>query len=95
MADKEKRLRKLLLNSRLKGQLKLVKTLEEAHIIIVQDPRYPGKNVFYNRRGYQTALDNGETFSEERVYFTVPSNPRNIRQITNSIICKDPKSLDN
>ena len=95
MADKEKKLRKLLLNSRLKGRLKLVKTLEEVHIIIVQDPRYPGKNTFYNRRGYQTELDNGETFPEECVYFTIPTNPRNIRQITNSIIIKDPTSLDN
>ena len=90
MADKEKRLRKILLNSALKGKLKLAKTLEEAHIIIVQDPRYPGKNTFYNRRGYQTALDNGETFPEECVYFTVPTNLRNIRQITKSIILKDP-----
>ena len=90
MADKEKRLRKILLNSALKGKLKLVKTLEEAHIIIVQNPRYPGKNTFYNRCGYQTALDNGETFPEECVYFTVPTNLRNIRQITKSIILKDP-----
>ena len=90
MADKDKRLRKILLNSALKGKLNLAKTLEEAHIIIVQDPRYPGKNTFYNRRGYQTALDNGETFPEECVYFTVPTNLRNIRQITKSIILKDP-----
>ena len=90
MADKEKRLRKILLNASLKGQLKLVKTLEEAHIIIVQDSRYPGKNTFYNRRGYQTALDRGETFPEECVYFTVPTNPRNIRQITKRVILKDP-----
>ena len=91
MADKEKRLRKILLNSALKGKLKLAKTLEEAHIVIVQDPRYPGKNFFYNRCGYQTALDNGETFPEECVYFTVSSNPRNIREITKSIIFKRPK----
>ena len=90
MADKEKRLRKILLNSALKGELKLVKTLEEAHIILVQDLRYPGKNTFYNRRGYQKALDNGETFPEECVYFTLPTNLRNIRQITKSIILKDP-----
>ena len=90
MADKEKRLRKILLNSCLKGQLKLVKTLEEAHIIIVQDPRYPGKNTFFNRCGYQTELNRGETFPEECVYFTVPTNPRNIRQITKRVILKDP-----
>ena len=86
MADKEKRLRKILLNSALKGKLKPAKTLEEAHIVIVQDPCYPGKNVFYNKVGYKMALDRGETFPEECVYFTVSSNPRNIREITKSII---------
>ena len=91
MADKEKRLRKILLNSCLKGKLKPVKTLEEAHIIIVQDPHCPGQNTFFNKLGYQTALDRGDTFPEERVYFTVLSNPRNIREITKSIILKDPK----
>ena len=91
MADKEKRLRKILLNGCLKGQLKLVKTLEEAHIIIVQDPRYPkDKIMFYNRGGYQAALNNGETFPEECIYFTTPTNPRNINQITKRIILKDP-----
>ena len=90
MADKEKRLRKILLNGCLKGQLKLVKILEEAHIVIVQDPHYPNKIMFYNRDGYQAALNNGETFPEERVYFTAPTNPGNIRQITKSIILKDP-----
>ena len=87
MADKEKRLRKILLNSCLKGKVKPVKTLEEAHIIIVQKP---GINTFFSKLGYQIALENGETFPEECVYFTTPTNPRNIRQITNSIILKYP-----
>ena len=86
MADKEKRLRKLLTKSGMKGQLKLVKTLEEAHIIIVQDPHYPDKNTFFNRVGYQRELDNGETFPQECVYFTVPTNPRNRRQLEQSLM---------
>ena len=90
MADKEERLRKILLNSALKGKVKPVKTLEEAHIIIVQKPSNPGINTFFSKLGYQIALENGETFPEECVYFTTPRNPRNIRQITNSIILKDP-----
>ena len=93
MADKEKRLRKILLNSCLKGKLKLVKTLEEAIVIIVQDPNNKGKNTFFNRRGYDSALSNGETLPEENVYFTVPTNPRNIREITRSIITKSPTTL--
>ena len=35
MADKEKRLRKALLNLNLKGKLKMVKTLEEAHFVLI------------------------------------------------------------
>ena len=90
MADKEKKLRKLLSNSGLKGQLKLVKTLEEAAIIIVKDPIRKGKNTFFNRRGYQMLLDRGETFPEELVYFTVPTNPRNMSEIGRSILKKTP-----
>ena len=36
MEDKEKRLRKILLNACLKGKLKPVNTLEEACIIVVE-----------------------------------------------------------
>ena len=93
MADKEKKLRKILLNLGLKGKLKAVKTLEEAIIIIVQDPNNKGKNTFFSRVGYQTTLDRGKTFPEECVYFTVPSNPRNLREVTRSIITKSPLSI--
>ena len=89
MANKEKRLRKILLNSRMKGQLKSVKTLDEAIIIIVRDPHRPDKIGFFNKLGYQTELDRGETFPEENVYFTVPSNPRNINGVIKSIITKE------
>ena len=89
MADKEKRLRKILLNSNLKGKLKPAKTLEEAQIIIVQIPNNPGKNTFFSKLGYQMALKDGITFPEDRVYFTVPSNPRNTNQIVNGILAKD------
>ena len=41
MADKEKRLRKILLHAGLRGKLKMVKTLEEAYIVIVQHPHGP------------------------------------------------------
>ena len=37
MADKEKRLRKILVKRGMKGKLKPVDTLEEAHIIVVEN----------------------------------------------------------
>ena len=89
MADKEKRLRKALLNSNLRGKLKTVKTLEEAYIVIVLHP-LDSRNCFvYHKDRYQDELNSGETFPEEYVYFMVPTNPRNIKQITNSIVFKD------
>ena len=93
MADKEKRLHKILLKSNLKGKLKPAKTLEVAHIIIVQKPNNPGKNTFFSKLGYQMVLENGVTFPEERVYFTVSSNPRNTKQIVESILTKDSPTL--
>ena len=89
MADKEKRLRKALLNSNLKGKLKTVKTLEEAYIVIVLLPHDSRSCLVYHKDRYQEELNNGETFPEEYVYFMVPTNPRNIKQITNSIVFKD------
>ena len=93
MADKKKRLRKILLNSNLKGKLKPAKTLEEAQIIIVQKPNKPSKNTFFSKIGYQMALEKGVTFPEERIYFTVSSNPRNTKQIVESILTKDSPTL--
>ena len=86
MADKEKRLRKILLKHKYKGILKPVKTLEEAHIIIVEDPHTRKKAQFFNKEMYQLAIDRGVTFPEHQVHFLVPSNPRNIRQVIESIV---------
>ena len=93
MADKEKKLRKILLNSNLKGKLKPAKTLEESQIIIVQKPNNPGKNTFFSKLGYQMALENGITFPEECVYFTVSSNPRNTKRVIESILTKDSPAV--
>ena len=89
MADKAKRLRKALFNAGLKGKLKTVKTLEEAYIVIVLHP-HDSRNCFvYHKDRYQEELNSGKTFSEKYVYFMVPTNPRNIKQITDSIVFKD------
>ena len=49
MADKEKRIQKFLTKVGLKGKLKLVKTLEEATVVVVEDPRDKANNVIYDR----------------------------------------------
>ena len=79
MADKEKRLRKILSKNGLKGKLKLVATLEEAHLVIIKiglgTPRITRKEE------YIAMLEDGYTFSEEEVYFVVSSNPRDSKHI--------------
>ena len=81
MADKEKRLRKILLNAGLKGKLKPVDTLEEACVIVVEDINNKNKNKFIRKDTYLRMVENGYTFPEETVYFTVFSNPRNKREL--------------
>ena len=71
MADKEKRIQKFLTKTRLKGKLKTVKTFEEASIIVVEDRHSKTNNMFYDKRGFEYALENGETFPEDRVHFLV------------------------
>ena len=82
MADKEKRLRKILLKYGYKGLLKSVKAI----IVLVEDPRTRKNNQFFNKEIYQLAIDRGTTFPEHLVHFLVPSNSRNIRQVTESIV---------
>ena len=76
MADKEKRLRKILAKAGLKGKLKPVGTLEEAHIIIVENRNDKKKTKFIGKDSYLGMVESGYTFPEETVYFMVSSNPR-------------------
>ena len=86
MADKEKRLRKILTRANLKGKLKSVKTYEEAGIVVVEDPGSTTKNVFFDKRGFEYALANGETFPEDRVHFLVSTNPRNRQLVGRGVL---------
>ena len=56
MADKEKRLRKILVKIDMRGMLKHVKTLEESHIVLVDFPEEPTKYSIYNKESYQQVL---------------------------------------
>ena len=88
MADKEKRLRKLLNKINIKGKLKTVKTLDEASVIIIMDPHTIANSFIYDKAGYQTALSRGKTFPEDMVHFLTPINPRNKDLVTHGILLK-------
>ena len=86
MADKEKRIRKILFNLGLKGLLKPAKTLEENYIVLVDTPDDPSKYNLYKKEGYEQLLEHGYTYSPDRVHFLVPTNPRNRRQLEQSMM---------
>ena len=77
MADKEKRLRKLLSKLCIKGQFKLVAKLEEAHPVLIQDKRCVSRNKLTEKDSYLMAIEQGYIFPEEDVYYMVSTNPRN------------------
>ena len=56
MADKEKRLRKILIQLGLRGVLKPAKTLEENYIVIVDAPDDPVKYYLYKKRRVSTVI---------------------------------------
>ena len=86
MADKAKRLRKILLKIYMRGILKPAKTLEEAHLVLVEDTEDPTKYTFYKKEDYKQVLANGSIFLEDKVHFLVSTNPRNRRQVEQSIM---------
>ena len=88
MADKEKRLRKILSKFALKGKLKLVATLDEAHIVIVEDRNDKSNTKFIGKEVYIKMLENGYTFPEENIFFTVSSNPRDKKNIEQKLLPK-------
>ena len=62
MADKERRLLKILDKKGLIGRLKPVKSLDEARLVLVED-----KFMVINE--YIEMVKNGHTFPEENVYY--------------------------
>ena len=92
MADKEKRLRKILSRKGWKGRLKSVATLEEASIVVVET--LADKNLIFDKNGFKYMQSNGETFPEDRVYFLVSTNPRDRRLVEQSILSKTNKIKD-
>ena len=86
MEDKAKRLRKILVKRGMKGKLKPVGSLEEAHIILVDDSRCASKIKLIGKDSYLGMVENGYTFPEEIIYFTVSSNPRDKMHIEQTML---------
>ena len=81
MADKEKRLRKMLSRRGWKGKLKSVATLEEAHMIIIEDGQSMTRSLYMDKDTFVRLLEQGHTFPEDKVHYLVPSNPRDARNV--------------
>ena len=85
MVNKEKRLRKLLFIRGWKGRLKSVATLEEAHMIMIEDGQCINRSIIFDKDTYVTVLEKGYTFPEDMIHYLVPSNPRDARNVARSI----------
>ena len=86
MADKEKRLRKILDRRGLKGKLKSVKTLQEARVICLDSEESISKALFMGKDTYIRFLEAGHTFLEDQVHYLISSNPKNARHIERQIL---------
>ena len=77
MADKLKRLRKILVKKGLKGQLKPVGSLEEAHIILIDNKQCIDRIKLMGKDAYKEFLDDGHILPSDIVHFLISANPRN------------------
>ena len=95
MADKEKRLRKILAKKGYKGQFKSVATLEEAHMIVLENEQTITKTQIIAKDTYRKFLEEGYTFPEDKVHYVVSSNPRNTWNIENRFMSNSYGHLKN
>ena len=86
MEDKEKRLRKILVKRGMKGKLKPVSSIEEAHLICIENRQNADNTVIIGVDTYRQWVEEGHTFSEDKVHYLVHSNPRNVRNIERKFI---------
>ena len=78
MADKKsKRLHKIMVKKGLKGQLKPVESLEEAHIILIENKQCIHQTALVCKDQYKKMIEEGYTFPSDIVHFLVFANPRN------------------
>ena len=81
MADKEKRLRKILTKLGLKGKLKSVATLEEAHLVCIENRQCSRESIFIGKDVYRQKIEEGYTFPGDQVCYLMSPNPRNVQNI--------------
>ena len=95
MADKKKRFRKILSRKGWKGKLKLVTTLEESNIILVNNKERCVIHLI-GKDTYLEMIEKGYTVPEDEVYYVVSTNPRNTWNIEHKMLsnafccCKNP-----
>ena len=80
MADKIKRLNKMLNKSGLKGFLKPVENLEDSHFVLVGKikDRFSNSNeLIIKTEDYKALQESGKTYPAEIVHFLVITNKRN------------------
>ena len=98
MADKLKRLNKILVKTGLKGQLKTVETLDDAHIVLLENKHSIDRNIFIGKDMYKELIEDGYTFSPDIVHFLVSANPRNRlhieRRLLSNKVCTSKFSYD-
>ena len=86
MADKIKRLNKMLIRRRLKGFLKPVENLEDSHFVLVEKIKDRSfTNTIIKTEDYKALLESGETYPPDIVHFPVISNKRNVQNIKNTL----------
>ena len=93
MADKEKRLRKILVKKGFKGQLKSVATLEEARLVCVESVECMSKTIIAGKDSYKLFLEAGNVVPEDRVHYLVSTNPRNAWHIEHKILSNSYSTL--
>ena len=74
MADKDKQLRKILVKINMKGRLKLVATLEEAHLVLVEDKQCASRTKLIGKDTYLRMIEKGYIFPEEEfIMWSLPT----------------------
>ena len=88
MADKIKRLNKMLNKSGLKGFLKPVENLEDSHFVLVEKikDRFSNSNeLMIKTEDYKALQESGKTYPPDIVHFLVITNKRNAQNIKNTL----------
>ena len=86
MAENGKRLNKFLDKAGLKGKLRPVESLEEEHIIVIEDKQCLSRSKFMRKDEYKRLVENDRTFPSDIVHFLVSTNPRNGSHIEKKLI---------